>query len=67
MIDEEKARKDALYFMGELALQAKQEQFRLAGEAYMEELTALRNRYYPILSSSLKEIQLLKQAMQVEI
>jgi hypothetical protein len=67
MINEEKARKDALYFMGELALQAKQEQFRLAGEAYMEELTALRNRYYPILSSSLKEIQLLKQAMQVEI
>ena len=46
MINEEKARKDALYFMGELALQAKQEQFRLAGEAYMEELTALRNRYY---------------------
>lgn len=67
MINEEKAHKDALYFMGELALQAKQEQFRLAGEAYMEELTALRNRYYPILSSSLKEIQLLKQAMQVEI
>lgn len=67
MINEEKARKDALYFMGELALQAKQEQFRLAGEAYMEELTALRNRYYPILSSSLKEIQLLKQAMRVEI
>lgn len=67
MINEEKARKDALYFMGELALQAKQEQFRLVGEAYMEELTALRNRYYPILSSSLKEIQLLKQAMQVEI
>ena len=67
MINEEKSRKDALYFMGELALQAKQEQFRLAGEAYMEELTALRNRYYPILSSSLKEIQLLKQAMQVEI
>ena len=67
MINEEKARKDALYFMGELALQAKQEQFRLAGEAYMEELTALRNRYYPILSSSLREIQLLKQAMQVEI
>lgn len=67
MINEEKARKDALYFMGELTLQAKQEQFRLAGEAYMEELTALRNRYYPILSSSLKEIQLLKQAMQVEI
>lgn len=67
MINEEKARKDALYFMGELALQAKQEQFRLVGEAYMEELTALRNRYYPILSSALKEIQLLKQAMQVEI
>lgn len=67
MTNEEKSRQDALHFMGELALQAKQEQFRLAGEAYMKELTALRDKYYPILSSSLKEIQLLQQAMSVEI
>lgn len=67
MTNEEKSRQDALHFMGELALQAKHEQFRLAGEAYMKELTALRDKYYPILSSSLKEIQLLQQAMSVEI
>ena len=67
MTKEEKARQDALHFMGELALQAKQEQFRVAGESYMKELTALRKKYYPILTSSLKEIQLLKQVMSVEI
>lgn len=67
MTSEEKSRKDALHFLGELALQAKQEQFKAAGESYMKELTALRDKYYPILSSSLKEIQLLQQAMRVEI
>lgn len=67
MTNEEKSRQDALHFMGELALQAKYEQFKNAGEAYMKELTALRDKYYPILSSSLKEIQLLQQAMSVEI
>ena len=67
MTNEEKSRRDVLHFMGELALQAKYEQFKTAGEAYMKELTALRDKYYPILSSSLKEIQLLQQAMSVEI
>lgn len=67
MTKEEKARKDALRFMGELALQAKYEQFKTAGEAYMKELTELRNKYYPVLSSSLREIQLLRQAMNIEI
>lgn len=66
MMKEEKARQDALRFMGELALQAKYEQFKTAGEAYMKELTELRNKYYPTLSSSLRDIQLLKQAMRVE-
>ena len=67
MTKEEKARKDALHFMGELALQVKYEQFKTAGEAYMKELTELRNKYYPILSSSLREIQLLEKAMSIEI
>lgn len=67
MTKEEKCRKDVLRFMGELALQAKYEQFKTAGESYMKELTALRDKYYPILSSSMKEIQLLKQAMNAEI
>lgn len=67
MTNEEKSRQDALHFMGELALQAKYEQFKTAGEAYMKELTELRNKYYPVLSSSLKEIQLLKKAMSIEI
>lgn len=67
MTNEEKSRRDVLHFMGELALQAKYEQFKTAGEAYMKELTALRDKYYPVLSSSLHEIQLLKQVMQVEI
>ena len=67
MTKEEKSRQDALHFMGELAIQVKTEQFRVAGEAYMQELTALRKKYYPILTSSLKDIQLLKQAMKVEI
>jgi len=67
MTNEEKSRQDALHFMGELALQAKYEQFKNAGEAYMKELTALRDKYYPILSSSMNEIRMLQQAMSVEI
>ena len=67
MTKEEKSRQDALRFMGELAIQVKTEQFRVAGESYMQELMALRKKYYPILTSSLRDIQLLKQAMKVEI
>lgn len=66
MNKEEKPRQDKQYYICKLSLQARQEQLKLSGAAYMKELIALRKKYYPILSSSLREIRLLQQMMKIE-